>query len=111
MSVERLTAKHFKDSDGYYMRCSGTCSEGCCDGCGQGDEFVDRMGQIEDILGEDYDLDRLRELVEADKAGRCIIFKKGYPVVSEYQPKNEDGLYIKTVTGVISKEDYESAIK
>ena len=31
-----------------------------------------RLNQIEDILGDTYDLDRLRELLEADKAGRCI---------------------------------------
>lgn len=34
---------------------------------------VDRLAQIEDILGETYDLDQLRELVEADKAGRCVV--------------------------------------
>ncbi len=27
----------------------------------------DRLAAIEDILGDDYDLDRLRELVEADE--------------------------------------------
>lgn len=32
----------------------------------------DRLADIEDILGDDYDLDRLRELVEADKDGRCV---------------------------------------
>ena len=30
-----------------------------------------RLSQIEDILGDEYDLDRLRELVEMDSAG-CI---------------------------------------
>lgn len=34
---------------------------------------VDRLASIEDILGDTYDLDRLRELVEADKAGRCVL--------------------------------------
>lgn len=29
--------------------------------------------EIEDILGDDYDLNRLRELVEADRDGRCFI--------------------------------------
>lgn len=29
-----------------------------------------RLKQIEDILGDSYDLDRLRELVKADKAGK-----------------------------------------
>lgn len=71
--MERLTERHYKASDGYYMKCSGTCGEGCCDGCPKGDEFVDRLGQIEDVLGDTYDLDRLRELVEADKNGRCVV--------------------------------------
>ena len=34
---------------------------------------IERLAEIEDILGEDYDLDRLRELVEADRDGRCYI--------------------------------------
>lgn len=37
------------------------------------EEIWDRLSQIEDILGKDYNLDRLRELVEADKDGRCVI--------------------------------------
>lgn len=32
-----------------------------------------RLAAIEDILGDDYDLDRLRELVEADREGRCVV--------------------------------------
>ena len=34
---------------------------------------ADRLAAIEDILGDEYELDRLKELVEADKEGRCII--------------------------------------
>lgn len=34
---------------------------------------IERLAVIEDILGNDYDLDRLRELVEADRDGRCKI--------------------------------------
>lgn len=30
-----------------------------------------RLKEIEDILGDDYDLDRLKEMVEADREGRC----------------------------------------
>lgn len=33
-----------------------------------------RLSEIENILGDTYDLDRLWELVEADKAGRCVVF-------------------------------------
>ena len=32
-----------------------------------------RLAYIEDILGDEYDLDRLRELVEADRDGRCVV--------------------------------------
>lgn len=32
------------------------------------EESIDRLAAIEDILGDEYDLDRLRELVETDKA-------------------------------------------
>ena len=35
-----------------------------------------RLAEIENILGDDgddYDLDRLKELVEADREGRCIV--------------------------------------
>lgn len=36
-------------------------------------QAVDRLADIEDILGDDYDLDRLRELVEADRDERCVV--------------------------------------
>ena len=36
-------------------------------------DVIDRLAAIEDILGDDYDLDRLRELVEADREGRCVV--------------------------------------
>lgn len=38
---------------------------------------VDRLSAIEDILGEEYDLDRLRELVQADREGRCVVLPVG----------------------------------
>lgn len=34
---------------------------------------VDRLSAIEDILGDEYDLDRLRELVQADRENRCVV--------------------------------------
>lgn len=36
-------------------------------------KFYWRLKSVEDILGEDYDLTHLRELVEADRDGRCKI--------------------------------------
>lgn len=35
--------------------------------------LADKHAVIEDILGGTYDLDRLRDLVEAHKAGRCVV--------------------------------------
>lgn len=32
-----------------------------------------RLQKIEDILGDDYDLARLREIVDADREGRCVV--------------------------------------
>ena len=39
----------------------------------QHETAIHRLVTIEDILGDDYDLDRLRELVEADRDGRCVV--------------------------------------
>ena len=40
---------------------------------------ADRLAAIEDILGEEYDLDELKEMVQAKRKGRCIVLpcKKG----------------------------------
>ena len=40
---------------------------------GDVDDAVLRLAAIEDILGDEYDLDRLRELVQADREGRCVV--------------------------------------
>ena len=39
----------------------------------------DRLAAIEDILGDEYDLDELREMVQAKREGRCVVLpcKKG----------------------------------
>lgn len=39
-------------------------------------EILSRLAAIEDILGPDYDLDRLRALMEADRDGLVRIAKK-----------------------------------
>lgn len=36
-------------------------------------QTVDRLAAIEDILGDEYDLGRLRELARADRDGRCVV--------------------------------------
>lgn len=77
--MKRLTEHHFKKQDGFYMTCSEHCSKEdfSCEDCGELDKLVDRLGTIEDILGDDYDLDRLRELIEADRDGRCVVLPEG----------------------------------
>lgn len=35
----------------------------------------ERLKLLEDVLGDNYDLDRLRELVQADWEGRCVVLK------------------------------------
>ena len=36
-------------------------------------DWLEELKKIKDILRSDYDLDRLRELVEADREGKCHI--------------------------------------
>lgn len=36
-------------------------------------DAFERLAKIEDILGDNYDLDRLRKLVEAERDGRCVV--------------------------------------
>lgn len=45
----------------------------CEDGDCSQRKIWERLKAIEDILCDDYDLDRLRELVEADRDGRCVV--------------------------------------
>ena len=39
------------------------------------DIAIAAIAVIEDILGDEYDLDRLRELAQADWEGRCVVLK------------------------------------
>ena len=36
-------------------------------------DIINRLAAIEDILGDEYDLDRLRELAQAGREGRCVV--------------------------------------
>ena len=66
--MKRLTMWY----DGNHAICEDEeCSFGNCPFadpvCEQTQSIIDRLAAIEDILGEEYELDRLRELVEADR--------------------------------------------
>ena len=41
----------------------------------QHETAIHRLVTIEDILGEEYDLDRLRELAQAVREGRCVVIR------------------------------------
>ena len=43
----------------------------CIRAAGYADYY--RLAAIEDILGDEYELDRLRELSQADREGRCVV--------------------------------------
>ena len=41
-------------------------------------QAIDRLATIEDILGDEYDLDELREMVQAKRDGRCVVLPESY---------------------------------
>ena len=76
----------------------------------QHETAIHRLVTIEDILGDEYDLDELREMVQAKRDGRCVVFAPGYPVGSIYY-KDVDGNYIREASGVVTTEEYEAALR
>ena len=48
-------------------------------------KVIDRLAAIEDILGDEYDLDRLRGLVQADREGRCVVTPPELETESDYE--------------------------
>lgn len=90
--MERLTEKHYLGTD-HYMKCSGNCDVDMdCIDCPSFDRLVERLAAYEDTeltpeevsalikdwlrlcttIRECGGIDRLRELAEADKAGRVV---------------------------------------
>lgn len=51
------------------VRYGSFCEDGSC----SQRRVWERLKFIEDILGGDYNLDRFRELVQADREGRCVV--------------------------------------
>lgn len=92
--MERLTEKHYLAED-HYMKCSEDCNVDMdCVDCPAFDKLIERLAAYEDIgltpeeikaqFTEDtminlaaqalgVEADRLRELAEADKDGRCVV--------------------------------------
>lgn len=69
--------------------------EGCpvalayCFAC-QASHLRDRLKAIEDILGDEYDLDHLRDLAQAEKDGRLVVL----PVNPYLKPTQQNEMYI-----------------
>lgn len=95
--MERLTMP-YKYGDGYCSKCAESCGE--CDGCWGMDEIVNRLGEYEETeltpaeierskmeieagcvkaVARTYgiDINRLRQLAEADRAGRLMVLPEG----------------------------------
>lgn len=77
---------------------------------------VNWMCNIFDLLHDEKNeeiisIDRLRELVGADREGRLEIFSSEGPPTVFYIPDYEDGLCLKDVSGLISKEEFEKVHK
>ena len=78
--MERLTTHK---NENYNQPGCNDCSDYRWRNCKKSGEIKDcikrltwiRLLVIEDIIGNDYDLDRLRELVQADREGRYIIMR------------------------------------
>ena len=51
------------------VRGGSFCEDGDC----SQRKIWERLKAIENILGDEYDLDRLRELAQADREGRCVV--------------------------------------
>ena len=59
------------------LECREVCERQGDDGCKTCPiaKAFDRLAAIEDILGDEYDLDRLCELAQADQEGRCVVLE------------------------------------
>lgn len=84
-----------------------------CDRCtkiGQWrNEAIKRLSEIEDILGDEYDIDRLRELVQADREGRCAVLST--PMRPMICKPNDTDVYCprcgETLSGGWPESDYD----
>ena len=103
--------KHSKE---IYRNCKNV---GCAFEHGQLANWLQQLKELKVVLGEDYDLDRLRELIQADKEGRCTIlpFKVGDTVytniATRYMRKKERPYPIKVCyIGLNEKSGYFNVV-
>jgi hypothetical protein len=100
ISVERLTTHK---NENYNQPGCNDCSDyrwRSCQESGEIDDCIQRLTwirllAIEDVLGDEYELDRLRELVQADREGRCVVIRPNSVTDDNY----------KIICGKINAED------
>lgn len=86
--------------------CSEVCErEESCNECPIARAF-DRLAAIEDILGDDYNLDHLRDLIQADREGLTVrlLFKVGDKVYETFCGRIVEKQII-AITFLISKSE------
>lgn len=59
---------------------------------------INRLFDIEDILGDEYDLDRLKEFVEADREGRCVVLSDGSYTDKDGEEALKNAMFILSLT-------------
>lgn len=84
--MKRETNKNYK-TDKYYLNCNPECKEKC-EFCKKLISAISRLAEIEDILGEEYDIDRIREAILRQ---------------SEYKQFMEKWMYVAGLVGVARK--------
>lgn len=112
--MERLTDH---ENEHYNQPGCNSCSDYMWRSCKESGEIDDciqrltwlRLLDIEDILGDDYDLDRLRELVKADREGRCVLLpcKVGDKIYTTHRCKDGRNFITEaTVVGMHIKDEF-----
>lgn len=61
-------------------------------------KVIDRLAAIEEILGDDYDLDRLKELVQADREERCVVLSNGSYTDKDGEEALKNAMFILSLT-------------
>ena len=115
--MKRLTER---DTNGTAMAacCGENCKHNfCCESggfaeCRDMDDIIDRLAAIEDILGDEYDLDRLRELVEADREQEFQRHLKRFDIMPPKNHSESEGAgtcYIERELAVSAIRDIDTA--
>lgn len=73
----------------------------------QKESAMGRLAAIEDILGDEYDLDELREIIQAKREGRCVVqkFAPGSEVWVVERDEDGEATEVSGVVFVVSVSD------